>query len=107
MANNLHERNRAPRYPFVATLELTDVETDQQLTSHTRDLNLFGCFAESDDTFPADTKVRLRILRAGSSVSVVGKVVYARPRSGMGIQFVTIDPASLPVLEEWLANLRG
>jgi len=77
------------------------------LTAQTKDLNLYGCFAEAADTFPADTKVRLQILRAGSTVSVLGKVVYARPGSGMGIQFATIEPSSLPVLEQWLADLRG
>lgn len=102
-----HERHRAPRYPFIATLELTDVESEKQLTARTRDLNLFGCFAESQETFPADTKVRLRILRSGLVASVLGKVVYVRPGSGMGIQFVTIEPNSLPIFEDWLASLRS
>ncbi|HTU35803.1 MAG TPA: PilZ domain-containing protein [Candidatus Acidoferrum sp.] len=101
-----HEHHRAPRYPFLATLELTDVESEKQLTARTRDLNLFGCFAESAETFLADTKVRLRIVRGGAAVSVVGKVAYARPGSGMGIQFITIDPNGLRTLEEWVENLR-
>lgn len=90
----------------MATLELTDVKSEKQLTARTRDLNLFGCFAESTETFPSDTSVRLRIQRAGLIASVLGKVIYARPGSGMGIQFVTIEPSSLPVLEDWLADLR-
>lgn len=90
----------------MATLELTDVKSEKQLTARTRDLNLFGCFAESTETFPADTSVRLRIQRAGLIASVLGKVIYARPGSGMGIQFVTIEPSSLPVLEDWLTDLR-
>jgi hypothetical protein len=51
--------------------------------------------------------VRLRITRGGASVSGVGKVAYARPGKGMGVQFLSIEPSSLPTLEGWLDKLRN
>jgi hypothetical protein len=36
----------------------------------------------------------------------LGKVAYSRPGLGMGIQFLSIEPGSLPILESWLNMLR-
>jgi len=36
----------------------------------------------------------------------IGKVVYSRANSGMGIAFITIKPKNQEVLDLWLANLR-
>lgn len=67
---------------------------------------MFGCFVETPNPFPEGTKVRLRIVRGGSTVSGMGRVAFSRPGSGMGIHFTSIEPASMPVLDKWMANLR-
>lgn len=100
------ERHRAPRPSFVAGIDLTDLESEKHLAAHIKNLNLLGCFVETVTPFPEGTKVRLRISHAGANLIAIGKVAYSRPGSGMGIAFISIEPSSLPILDQWLANLR-
>jgi PilZ domain len=72
------ERHRAPRFPFVAGIQVTDLVTEKQLAAHIEDLSLFGCFVETVDPFPARTKVRLRISYFGANVLAQGTVAYSR-----------------------------
>ena len=100
------ERHRAPRFPFVAGIQVTDLVTEKQLAAHIEDLSLFGCFVETVDPFPAGTKVRLRISYGGANVLAQGTVAYSRDNGGMGIAFTSIEPSSLPILDAWLDDLR-
>jgi hypothetical protein len=100
------ERHRAPRRSFSANIELMDLQSERLITANVKDLSLFGCFVEIATPFPEGTKVRLRIVRGAASVVGLGKVAYARPRSGMGIHFTSIEASSQPVLDRWLASLR-
>jgi hypothetical protein len=100
------ERHRAPRHQFMARIELTDMQSEKHVSGHTKDLSLFGCFAETVDSFPEGTKVRLTISRGETHLVAQGRVTYSRPSSGMGIAFTTVEPSSLPVLDGWLAGLR-
>lgn len=97
---------RAPRHHFVVRIEMTDMEAERHISGNTKDLNLFGCFAVTVDTFPKGTKVRLRISCGETHIVAQGKVTNSRPSSGMGIAFTAIEPSSLSVLNTWLASLR-
>ena len=91
----------------MASIELTDLQSAKQLVAHTKDLTLFGCFVKTMTPFEEGIKVRLKVSHAGVSFIAIGKVVYSRPNSGMGIVFVTIEPSSMSVLDRWLAHLRS
>jgi hypothetical protein len=41
------ERHRARRYPFHASIELTDLESESQTKAQTGDLSLFGCHVDA------------------------------------------------------------
>ena len=82
------------------------MHSEKHFAAHTTNLSLFGCFVQTATPFSEGTKVRLKISRGGAHVVGLGKVAYAWPGSGMGIQFVTIEPSSLPVLDRWLASAR-
>jgi hypothetical protein len=90
----------------VASIELTDVQSEKHLAAHTKDLSVFGCFVETVTPFPEGTKVSLRISRGGTHFVAQGRVANSQPNSGIGIAFVTIDPSSVPVLDTWLASLK-
>jgi PilZ domain len=100
------ERHRAPRLSFVAGIDLTDLESEEHLAAHVKNLNLLGCFVETVTPFPEGTEVRLKISHARVTFSAIGRVAYSRPNSGMGIAFITIEPKSQEILDLWLANLR-
>jgi hypothetical protein len=90
----------------VASIEVTDVRTENHFVAHTRDLSVFGCSVETATPFPENTKVRLRITRGGVNFVAQGKVAYSRPNSGMGIAFTSVEPSSVSVLDAWLSDLR-
>jgi PilZ domain len=98
--------HRASRYPFAASIELTDVRSERLLSARTTNLSLFGCYVYTSSPFPEGTKVSLRILHGGASFAAFGKVVQSKPNSGMGIAFTEIGEPSQAILEKWLATLR-
>src|SRR5438445_12377189 len=52
---------RARRYPFVATIELIDTQSEAKIQERTSDLSLYGCRVETRKPFPTGAKVRIRI----------------------------------------------
>lgn len=99
------ERYRAERHPFVAGIQVTAINTETQLAAHTEDLNLFGCFVETQTPFADGTKIRIRISHNGTIFTAQGRVAYSRDRAGMGIIFTSIEPSSVSVLDAWLTEL--
>ena len=83
------------------------MQSEQQIAARTKDITLFGCFVETESSFPQGTKVRVRITRAGAQVAALGKVAHSRPNAGMGISFITVKPNSLRILDAWLEELRA
>ena len=61
------ERPRARRYPLVAIIELTDLQTEIRVVAQISDLNLFGCHVDAKRLLPKETKVRIRIVHAGAA----------------------------------------
>jgi c-di-GMP-binding flagellar brake protein YcgR len=100
-------RPRARRYPFAASIELTDVESETRFHEQTRDLSLYGCHVLSGRAFLLGTKMRIRIVHAGASFHALGKVVYAAEKLGLGIIFTDIEEKDQETLEEWIFALRG
>jgi hypothetical protein len=100
-------RHRAHRYPFVAGIHVTSLDTDAQIAGHTEDLSLFGCFMVTVTPFVAGTRVQLRISHRGVTLNAQGKVAYAREGAGMGIAFTALDPSGVSILDAWLTELRN
>ena len=103
--NPLIERPRARRYPFVASVELVDMESESELREQTTDLSVFGCQVTAQKAWRAGTKVRLRILHRGAIFAAQGQVVSVR-RNSMGVSFGKIEQKDQIVLEKWLAEIR-
>jgi len=99
------ETHRALRHPFVAGVQVTDLQTQKQVAAHTEDVSAYGCFIETLTPFAAYTKVRLRITHGGRHMIVNGKVAYSQAKAGMGIVFVSFEPGSLAILDRWLDDL--
>jgi hypothetical protein len=101
------DRPRARRYPFVATVDLTDVQSEIQARHQTSNLSLFGCQVAPGKVFPLGAKMRIRIVHGGVSFMAMGNVAYAQLESGTGILFTTIESNDQSVLEKWIDELRG
>jgi len=97
---------RARRYPFVATIELIDTQSETKIQERTSDLSLYGCRVETRKPFPAGAKVRIRIAHRSANFVAVGRVSHATTEGGMGIAFTQIEPHDQLILEKWVEDLR-
>ena len=99
------ERPRARRYPFAATIELVDMDSETEIRGQTKDLSVFGCNVNAAKPWAVGTKVRLRVVHRGAIFAALGQVVNAG-KNGMGISFAKIEQKDQIVLEKWLAEAR-
>ena len=95
----------SPRYPFVADIEVTDVQSEIQITGRAKDLSLLGCGVNTSKPFPRGTRVRIKLSHGGADVAALARVAYARPELGMGVVFTTVDPKDERILAGWIAEL--
>jgi hypothetical protein len=100
------QRPRALRKAFVATIVITDVVSERQMSAHTSDLSVHGCFVPTPSPFDSGVKVQIIIVYAGAKVVASGRVVSARA-DGMGIAFTKIEQRDQAVLEQWISDLRA
>ena len=96
---------RARRYPFVATIELIDTQSEAKIQERTSDLSLYGCRVETRKPFPTGAKVRIRIAHRSANFVAVGRVSYTT-EGGMGIAFTQVEPNDQLILEKWVEDLR-
>lgn len=113
MADKIHnpvkvrvERPRAQRFPFVASIELVDVQSEVKSQGRVTDLSLYGCGVTASKTFPAGTKLSMRIISKGQPFSALGKVAYATADVDMGIVVTRIEPPDQMLLAEWISELH-
>ena len=100
------ERRRAPRYPFIAEAEVTEIASDTKLNARTNDLSIGGCFLDMLNPSPEGTEIRVRISHGGTTFIALGKVVFIFPNMGMGVVFKRVEDDQLAILQEWLSGLN-
>ena len=100
------ERPRARRYPFVANVELVDLQSDMRVQGQVTDLSWYGCGMNVSKPLPAGTHLRIRISTKGSAFSGFGKVIYATSGGDIGIVFTQVDRNDQMILEKWIGELR-
>ncbi len=71
------------------------------------DLGRGGCYVDTFSPFPLKTGVKIRITKDQRSFVAQARVVYSKVGMGMGLQFTSVEPQQLPVLEKWLGELSG
>ena len=97
---------RARRYLFVATIELTDTQSEAKIQARTSDLSMYGCRVETNTPFPTGAKVRIRIAHRSANFLSLGRVSHTTSDGGMGIAFTQIEPNNQLILEKWVEELR-
>lgn len=100
------KRPRAARYPFVATVTLTDLDSGRQIQENTSDLSLFGCQVVPGNSTPSGTRVRVQIIHNGQPFEAWGRVTHVRSVAGMGVVFTKVEDRCQLVLDKWIAVLR-
>ncbi len=100
------ETRGKPRFPFMASVEVIELESQASLSARTSDLSSGGCYVDTMNPFPPGTKVKVRLTHESSSVEASGHVAYSQPNMGMGVTFTSIRPDHQAVLDVWLAHLK-
>src|ERR1700719_4494129 len=101
------ERPRARRYPFSAKIEVTEMQSENQIAEKTSNLSLYGCQVDTAKALSVGTMVWLRITHQGGTFEAHGRVANIRPAKGLGIFFTQVDGKHQAVLEKWIAELRA
>ena len=99
------QARKAPRFPFVASVEVIELQTDTRLKARTSDLSRQGCYVDTLNPMPNGTTLRLHFAHQDQELDAVGRVVHSQPNMGMGIQFAEIVASGPPTLDKWLADL--
>lgn len=101
------ERREHTRFPFTATLDAFEPESEARLQGRTADLSRGGCYVDTLSPFPAHTRLKVRITREKRSFEAEATVAYSVAGMGMGLRFDAIDGRQLGTLGQWLNELSG
>jgi hypothetical protein len=77
------------------------------METRTTDLSESGCYVDTMNPFPKGMEIKVRLMHNEASFHATARVAHRQPGVGMGLLFTYIDPVERPVLDRWLAELRG
>jgi hypothetical protein len=103
---SLRDRRYAIRYPFAADAEILDLESGARSDGVTSDISLGGCFVCTSKPLPLKTRTRVTLERKGEHIQALAMVRIVKPKIGMGLEFLDLEPASSGTLKRWLDQLR-
>lgn len=103
---SVRDRRYAIRYPFAADAEVLDLESGARTEGVTSDLSLGGCFICTSKPLPVKSRTRVTLKRKDENVEALATVRIVKPKIGMGLEFIDLEPASVAVLTRWLDHLR-
>ena len=96
------ERRRAPRFPFVANVEIIEAGSSARLQARVSELSLYGCYVDILNPLPANSQILVKIFRETEYFEARATVIYSQPNLGMGLAFHDVHPHFLPTLRTWL-----
>ncbi len=99
------EKRRSARLKCEGSAEICASGTDVRTWARFTDVSLHGCYVEAQATFPAGTKLHLKLEANGIRFETEGNVRVSYPYLGMGIAFENISEESRKNLRELLGTL--
>lgn len=103
---NVRDRRYAIRYPFAADAEFLDLETGTRSVGVTTDISMGGCFVCTSKPLPLKTRVRVTFRHKEQTVEALGIIRIVKPRIGVGVEFLDVEPPYDRVLVRWIEHLR-
>jgi c-di-GMP-binding flagellar brake protein YcgR len=101
------ERRRNPRFPFMADVEIVDLESGITMTAHTSDFSSGGCYVDTLNPLPEGSVVKLRLTKWQQTLETQAKAVHSSHGLGMGLMFGMLNAAQRAIVESWLTQLCG
>jgi PilZ domain-containing protein len=101
------ERRRNLRFPFTATVEMTEYSTGAKIPGRTADLGLGGCYIDTLTPLPVGTEIKIKILKDNESFEAQAKVMFSQLGMGMGIAFLSAQPNQVRTFQKWIQEISG
>lgn len=99
------ERRGVSRYPFIASVEETDLDSGARISARVSDLSLKGCYLDTLNPLPKGTQIRVVVSHGDVTFTALATVIYPQPNMGMGVEFSAVEPDQLEVLLKWVKEL--
>ncbi len=93
---------RSPRFPFIASAQVTETRTEARLSARTSDISREGCYLDMLNPLPIGTMLKINVTHQNRQLDAVGRVVHSELNVGMGVQFEEIGQRA--VIDSWLAE---
>jgi hypothetical protein len=94
---------KSPRFPFIASAQVTETRTEAQLQARTSDLSREGCYLDMLNPLPTGTLLKINVTHQNKQLDAVGRVVHSQLNVGMGVLFEEVGQRA--VIDAWLAEL--
>lgn len=105
-AGEYANRRKAPRFPFIAEVEVTDNNSGAKLSARVSEIGLHGCYVDTLNPFPEGSLVHIHIHKDDGVFQAPAKVMYVHAGLGMGICFQDSAPDHLATLKKWITQLE-
>ena len=92
------ERRCGKRAPFIAPVEMVEMQTGSRIKARTSDLSPQGCYVDTLNPLPVGASVRLQIHREGLILDALAKVSARHAGLGMGLVFGELTGSQRAVL---------
>jgi hypothetical protein len=96
------DRRRTLRFPFEASAEVSEENSEARTPARVTEISLNGCFLQTAAPLPNGTSLFVKVFVEGSFFETQATVVYSQPNVGMGIAFRELKPYFAAVLKKWL-----
>jgi len=103
---SVRDRRFCIRYPFAGNVFVLDLEIGSRTEGVTSDLSMGGIFVCTSKPLPTNTRVRVTLTKKDQKLEALGMVRMVKPRVGMGIEFLDVEPPHYGVLRRWVEQLR-
>ncbi|OLB31906.1 MAG: hypothetical protein DMG41_24570 [Acidobacteria bacterium] len=102
---SVRDRRFCIRYPFAADVVVLNLETGSRTDGVTCDLSLGGIFVCTSKPLASNTRVRVTLTKKDQKLEALGMVRIVKPRIGMGIEFLDLEPPHHGLLCRWIEQL--
>lgn len=106
-ATETPERRDSARHAFICPAELIEMGGGVCITARTADLSSKGCYIDTLNPLPADTRVRIWLTKDDRRVEFQARVASSQPGFGMGLIFEQLTPEQNATLQSWIAAISG
>ena len=96
------DRRRTLRFPFDASADLAEENSETRMVARVSEISLNGCFLQAANPLPNGTSVVVKIFTEGRFFESRATVTYSQPKVGMGLAFRDVKPYFASVLKKWL-----